>query len=250
MTAKIAIICPCYNEEDILLFSVNTLIATINKLKDSQKIAHDSFILIIDDGSSDTSWKLINQIAKEHKGEINGLRLEKNYGQQIALLAGIKHCCNNVDAAITMDIDLQDDINCIEKMIDEYNKHNDVVYGVKLNRKNDNIAKRATASCYYNIQKILGFNIIKHHADFRLMSNRVLQKLKDMPYENIYLRGIVPSLNFKGTCIYYTGQKRSKGKSKYSLTKMLKLAHSGLKMKKHKSAKHSSLKPIVCDAII
>lgn len=250
MNNKIAIISPCYNEEESILLSVDKLISVMNNLKSINKISKDSFILIVDDGSTDRSWNLIQQLSKKHNGAVKGIRLDKNYGQQNALLTGIKYCCNKVDATITMDIDLQDDINCIEKMLDEYNNNYEVVYGVKQNRKNDNIAKRVTASCYYNLQKILGYNIIKNHADFRLMSNRVLRKLKDTPYENIYLRGIVPSLNFAGTCIYYTGQKRSNGKSKYSLTKMLKLAYSGLKINNHKNTKNNSLKPIVYDAII
>lgn len=241
--SKCILISPCYNEESVISKSVKKLMDVLNQLVTKKKISKYSYILLIDDGSTDSSWDLIEYLTKRYT-KLKGLKLKENYGQQAALLTGLKNSYNKTDFAITIDIDLQDELSCIERMIDIFNDGCDVVYGIKENRALDSPFKRITAAGYYRFQKMCGYNIIENHADFRLMSNKVLNVLNNMSYKNIYLRGVIPQLNFKSKCVCYSGRKRICGKSKYTWKKMLKLAISGL-LSKHPKFEQDELEDLV-----
>ena len=164
----------------------------------------------------------------ERDSRIKGINLAFNSGHQNAIMAGMMSVKDQVDAAITIDVDLQDDLNCIEKMIDLFKQGNDVVYGVKTKRKADSIKKRVTARAYYRVQRLMGINIVDNHADFRLVSNNVLKTLSKFNESNLYLRGIIPSLGFKSAMVDDKISERSAGKSKYTSKKMMKLATDGI----------------------
>lgn len=227
MAIKLAIVCPCYNEEEILVNSANKLSALFDQLINAKKIDTSSVVVFVNDGSVDSTWDKIKEVHKQNSN-FKGVNLAFNSGHQFAIMAGMMSVKDQVDAAITMDVDLQDDLSCIEKMIDYYNEGYDVVYGVKTKRDADAFVKRFTASAFYKIQKLMGVNAIDNHADFRLVSNKVLLTLDKFKETNLYLRGIIPSLGFKSAKVDDVISERIAGESKYTTKKMMKLATDGI----------------------
>ena len=224
---KIAIIVPCYNEQEVLPNTVSKLSELTDKLAVEARISHDSFILFVDDGSRDDTWELIGRYAGEYD-HVQGLKLAGNVGHQNALLAGLMTVKNEVDAAISIDADLQDDISVIPEMIDKCERGCDIVYGVRSARKTDTFFKRFTAEGFYKLMKLMGAKSVYNHADFRLMSARALEGLSQFKERNLFLRGIVPTIGYKSDCVYYERKERTAGESKYPLKKMLTFAFDGI----------------------
>lgn len=224
---KIAIIVPCFNEVRVLQECSAVLRNKICSLINECKIDNDSFILFVDDGSNDESWELIASFCSKDK-IFCGIKLSCNNGHQNALLAGIEYASDKCDGCISIDADLQDDVNAIDTMIERYNEGYDIVYGVRNSRKTDNFFKRCSATMFYATMSLLGTKTIPDHADFRLMSRKAIEALLKYKERNLFLRGIIPSMGFKNCCIYYERQKRIAGKSKYSFGKMANLAIFGI----------------------
>lgn len=224
---KLAIVSPCYNEHEVLLDSAQRLTALMDNLVAKSKISPDSFILFVNDGSTDNTWEIISKLF-ETNPYIYGINLAGNVGHQKAIMAGMMTASNMADAVITIDVDLQDDLDAIEKMIDHYNEGYDVVYGVKISREADSFLKKNTAISFYKLQKSLGINIVHNHADFRLLSRRALKQLSTFKEKNLYLRGIIPMLGYKSTTVDDIISERTAGESRYTLKKMLSLAIDGI----------------------
>lgn len=224
---KLALVIPCYNEQEVLEDTTKQLCNLYDELYKKNKISKDSYILYVNDGSKDKTWQLINKyVDKEYW--IAGLNLAANVGHQHALYAGLMSTYNDVDAAISIDADLQDDINVIEEMIDEFNNGNDIVYGVRNDRTSDSFFKRFTAQSFYKLMSMMGVKSVYNHADFRLMSSRAVKQLSKYKERNLFLRGIVPLIGYKTTCVYYARKERMAGESKYPLKKMLSFAFDGI----------------------
>lgn len=224
----IAIIIPCYNEEEVLPETAKKLTSKLQTLIKSKIINKKSKILFVDDGSSDNTWGLIEKYHAENQLLVSGLKLAGNKGHQNALLSGMLEIKDYVDAIISIDADLQDDIDVIDKMIVKYLKGCEIVYGVRSNRKKDNFFKRATAQGFYRLLQTLGVNVIYNHADYRLMGRKALDALEQYVEVNLFLRGIIPLLGFKTGIEYYERSERFAGESKYPLHKMIKLAIDGI----------------------
>ena len=218
---------PCYNEEEVLPETVKRLKAKLNDLMKNGKISEKSRILFVNDGSSDKTWSLIEKYHEEDH-IISGLDLSRNRGHQNAVLAGLNYAGEHADVAISMDADLQDDIEAIDEMIDKYHDGIDVVYGVRSSRKKDSFFKRFTAEFFYKLMLKMGVDIIFNHADFRLMSKRVLKELEGYKEVNLFLRGIVPLIGFPSDTVYYERNERFAGESKYPVRKMLSFAVNGI----------------------
>ncbi len=223
----LSIVVPCYNEEEMLPITFESLRNKLAELIEKGKISPESFLLFIDDGSKDKTWELIDNENKIHK-EVRGLKLAGNVGHQFALTAGLIFAKDICDIAISIDADLQDDIDVFEEMVDKYHDGNDIVYGVRNKRKTDSIFKRVTAQGFYRVMNFFGAKTIYNHADFRLMSKRALEQFSKYSEENLYLRGIVPLIGYKTECVYYDRKVRVAGKSKYPLRKMIALAVEGI----------------------
>jgi glycosyltransferase involved in cell wall biosynthesis len=223
----LTIVVPCYNEEQILSLTKGKLSVLLDEIKAKGKITSDSFIVFVDDGSKDKTWELIHNYTQEHK-HIRGIKLSRNFGHQGALLAGIYAYVNDADCIVTIDADLQDDINAIEQMVDAFREGYDIVYGVRNERKTDTFVKRNTAVGFYKFMKWLGVEIIYNHADFRLASRRVLQQLCNFNEVNLFLRGIFPLIGFPSKIVYYNRTERLLGESKYPFKKMLEFAFEGI----------------------
>lgn len=221
----LTIIVPCYNEEEAFPICMHKLIKIIERLMAEGKIKSDSCLLFIDDGSTDNTWRNIEKACNENP-TVRAIKLSKNQGHQIALLAGLSSV--ETDINISIDVDLQDDINCIDKMIDKYFEGYEIVYGVRENRNKDTFFKRNTANLFYFLMSKLGVNQIANHADFRLMGKTATDSLKKFKEQNLYLRGLIPLLGYKTTQIYYERDKRIAGDSKYPLKKMVSLALEGI----------------------
>lgn len=226
----LAIIVPCYNEEDVLPCTFNLIKEELEKLILENKIHKNSFILFVNDGSEDNTKAIIENFSLNYKC-VKNISLEKNSGHQNALMAGMEYTCKICDISVTMDCDGQDDPKVIRDMILEFEKGNEIVYGVRKDRKIDSFFKKTTAILYYKFLKILGRKTVENHADFRLCSKAVLQEITLFPKDNLYLRGIFPTLGYKSSVVYYKRKKRIAGKSHYSLYKMIKLAISGIKFR-------------------
>ncbi len=223
---KIAIIVPCYNEEAVLPETTKRLTAIIARLKESRS-ADEGVILYVDDGSRDKTWELIEHFAATQNC-VAGLKLSHNRGHQHALWAGLEWAAENVDAAVSIDADLQDDENAITDMVKLFRGGADIVYGVRRERKTDTTFKRTTAQAFYRVMNALGANVIYNHADFRLMSRRTLQALISFPERNLFLRGMVASLGFPSGIVYYDRRARFAGESKYPLKRMVSFAVDGI----------------------
>jgi glycosyltransferase involved in cell wall biosynthesis len=222
---RLSIVVPCYNEEQVLPETVKRLRALLDQLTHSGKIAADSQVIFVDDGSRDRTWELVRQFNAED-ARIRGVKLSGNRGHQTALIAGL--FATNGDAIASIDADLQDDVSAIEGMVDAYRQGCEVVYGVRKSRGVDTVFKRSTAEFYYRVLALFGVKIVPNHADFRLLSRRALESLKKYSEVNLFLRGIVPLLGYRSSIVYYDRAERFAGESKYSLRKMLVLALDGV----------------------
>lgn len=224
---KLAIVSPCFNEEEVLDDSIRRLSSLYDELIEKKKITPDSFVLFVNDGSKDNTWEIIK---KNHQKNpfVYGLCLAGNVGHQNAIMAGMLKVRNKCDAAITIDADLQDDLSVISQMIDKHEEGSEVVYGVKVSRVADPMLKRVSAQCFYKLQNLMGVNTIYNHADFRLMSNKALNYLALYPERNLYLRGMIPLMGLRSSTVDDVISPRKAGSSKYTLSKMLRLAFDGI----------------------
>lgn len=222
---RLSIVVPCFNEEEVLPETVERLRLLLDSLIATARVAPDSHVIFVDDGSRDRTWELIRGFNQaDHR--MRGVRLSANRGHQTALLAGL--FAADGDAIVSIDADLQDDVGAIGAMVDNYLSGSDVVYGVRQSRKVDSAFKRSSAEWYYTILGLLGVKIVHNHADFRLLSRRALDALKQYSEVNMFVRGIVPLLGFPSSTVYYDRAERFAGESKYPLRKMLALAADGV----------------------
>lgn len=221
------IVVPCYNEEDVLPETSRCLKEKLLSLIESGKINERSKILFVNDGSMDKTWEIIcNQHVKDIS--FSGVNLSRNQGHQNALVAGLAVAVNYADIIISMDADLQDDVNAVDKMVDCYQEGYEIVYGVRSSRKKDTFFKRFTAETFYRVMNFLGVDIVFNHADYRLMSRRAVEGLLKFEEVNLFLRGIVPQVGYRWTTVSYERAKRFAGQSKYPLKKMLAFAIDGI----------------------
>lgn len=218
---------PCYNEEQVLEETTRQLLDKYKSLMEQGKINKKSRILYVNDGSKDQTWSIICRLYEEYEW-VSGLNLSRNRGHQNAVLAGLMYAKDHCDAAISMDADLQDDIDAIDEMVDKFREGIDVVYGVRSDRQKDTFFKKFTAEGFYKFMKWMGVEIVFNHADFRLMSRRVLMQLQEYKEVNLFLRGIVPLIGFSSDNVYYERKERFAGESKYPLKKMLSFAFDGI----------------------
>lgn len=223
----IYMVVPCYNEEEVLDETTRQLAEKLYALIQKGKISEKSRILYVNDGSKDQTWPIISRLHEEYD-IVSGLNLSRNRGHQNAVLAGLMYAKEHCDAAISMDADLQDDINAIDEMVDKFSQGMDVVYGVRSSRKKDTLFKKCTAEGFYKFMKWMGVDIVFNHADYRLMSRRVLQQLESYKEVNLFLRGIVPLIGYPSDRVYYERHERFAGESKYPLKKMLSFAFDGI----------------------
>lgn len=221
------VVIPCYNEEEVLEETTNRLTEKLNSMIKEKLISKKSKIMFVNDGSKDKTWELIEQFYKKNNF-VTGVNLSRNRGHQNALLAGLMTSKEHADIVISMDADLQDDINVMDKMVKEYNNGCDIVYGVRSSRKKDSWFKKITAEGFYKIMKLLGVDIVFNHADYRLMSKRALNDLEKYEEVNLFLRGIIPLIGYKNTIVTYERNERFAGESKYPLKKMLNFALEGI----------------------
>jgi glycosyltransferase involved in cell wall biosynthesis len=224
---KLAIVVPCYNEEAVLPETSQQLSAQLTDLITSAKAASSSYILFIDDGSQDNTWGLISAYQQQFSF-IKGIKLSRNFGHQAALLCGLTAVADQVDCAISIDADLQDDLTLMESFIAQFQAGYDIVYGVRKSRENDTFFKKYTALAFYQLMQWLGTQLVANHADYRLISQRALKHLIQFNESSLFLRGIMPLLGFKSTQLYYNRQARFAGATKYSLAKMLNFALNGI----------------------
>ena len=220
-------IIPCYNEEKVLPITSSIFFDKLNLLIKEEKIICQSKILFVNEGSKDRTWEIICNLSKQDEHYI-GISQSRNRGHQNALLAGLMEVKDQCDITISIDCDGQDDINAMDKMVDEYSNGYDVVYGARSKRETDTVFKRITAEAFYKLLGFMGAEVIFNHADYRLISNRVLQELEKFQEVNIFLRGMIPLVGFKNTIVYYERHERIAGESHYPLKKMLSLAFDGI----------------------
>jgi glycosyltransferase involved in cell wall biosynthesis len=223
---KLAIVVPCYNEEEVLAETHSRLTQLVETLIGKSKINPDSKIYYVDDGSTDHTWDIIEDLSKR-QNHVEGIKLSRNVGHQHALLAGLLTA--EGDALVSIDADLQDDVSVIEQMVDELNHRKvQIVYGVRKQRKSDSFFKRTSAGLFYKVLRLIGGEIIEHHADFRLMGRPAIERLREFREVNLFLRGIIPLIGFKSSIVYYDRTARFAGTSKYPFKKMLSLALNGI----------------------
>lgn len=227
MNEILYIVVPCYNEEKVLPITARMFLEELNLLIRKNKISERSKILFVDDGSRDHTWEIISELAKRNR-HFKGIRQSRNRGHQNTLLAGLMEIRQSADITISIDCDGQDDIRVMENMVDAYHAGNEVVYGVRSSRDTDTYFKRMTAECFYRFLNAMGAEVVFNHADYRLLSSRVLEALADFKEVNIFLRGMIPLAGFSSTCVYYERKERLAGDSHYPLKKMLALALDGI----------------------
>ncbi|WP_455249142.1 glycosyltransferase [Ruminococcus sp.] len=218
---------PCYNEQEVLPITAEQLRIKYDQLLQSGLIAENSRILLVDDGSKDRTWQIISQLHQADR-RFQGVKLSRNRGHQNALLAGLMTARSFCDAAISLDADLQDDINAMDAMLQKFQDGCDIVYGVRCDRETDTVFKRCTAQGYYKFMSGMGGELVYNHADYRLMSRRALDGLAEFGEVNLFLRGIVPMIGYRSDIVTYARKERPAGKSKYPLKKMLAFAWEGL----------------------
>jgi glycosyltransferase involved in cell wall biosynthesis len=218
---SLGIVVPCFNEEEVLLETARRLTTLLRALMTDGRVAAGSQVVFVDDGSRDRTWELIEGLATSDT-LVGGIKLSRNRGHQNALLAGLYTC--DADVLLSVDADLQDDIQAIPEMVRAYGRGADIVYGVRNDRASDGFFKRATAQTFYRLISALGAESVYNHADFRLMSRRAVEALKSFREVNLFLRGMVPLIGFKSAIVYYTRSERFAGESKYPLRKMIALA--------------------------
>lgn len=225
---KLAIVVPCYNEEEVLRIASKALREVLDDLVQKGKVSSDSFILFVNDGSRDRTWELIEEEHREHPVQVCGVKLAGNVGHQFALTAGLITAKDISDVTISIDADLQDDVDVIEEMIDKFHAGSDIVYGVRKERKTDTFFKRTTAQAFYKLMAAMGVKTVYNHADFRLMSKRAVEQFSQYHETNLFLRGMVPLIGYQTDMVYYDRKERVAGESKYPLKKMLALAFNGI----------------------
>ncbi len=225
---KLAIVVPCYNEEEVLGIASEALRGVLDDLIAKGKIAADSFVLFVNDGSKDRTWELIEEEHAAHPVQICGVKLAGNVGHQSALTAGLITAMELSDVMVSIDADLQDDVTVIEEMIDKFHEGKDIVYGVRKERKTDTFFKRVTAQGFYKLMALMGVKTVYNHADFRLMSKRAVEHFSKFQETNMYLRGMMPLIGYQTDSVYYDRKERVAGESKYPLKKMLALAFNGI----------------------
>ena len=221
------IVIPCYNEEQVLPITAPEFLAELNTLSEKQKISPESRILFVDDGSRDGTWEIIRALSGSDPHFI-GIRQSRNRGHQNTLLAGLTEAANRADITISIDCDGQDDITAMEAMVDAYHDGCEIVYGVRSSRESDTFFKRSTATGFYKLMNAMGAEVVYNHADYRLVSARVLKEFSCFREVNLFLRGLFPLVGFKSTCVPYVRHERIAGKSHYPLNKMLGLAMDGI----------------------
>lgn len=223
----LAIVVPCYNEQEMLPISIPRLIGVLEDLVAKNKISSSSYLLFVNDGSKDNTWELLES---EHKKDnrIRAIKLARNRGHQNALLSGLFTASKDADITVSIDADLQDDITKIEEMVDLYHEGCEIVYGVRGDRKSDSAFKRITAEGFYKFMRLMGVETVYNHADYRLMSKKALEELAKYDESNVYLRGMVPLIGYKTGTVTYDRTAREAGESKYPLSKMLSLAFEGI----------------------
>lgn len=226
MNDKLTLVIPCYNEESIIDNTIQEVLVHLNELISSGKISTESNILLVDDGSTNKTWERITVLCKKHLA-VRGIKLSRNSGHQTALIAGLMEAKEKCDVTISLDADLQDDINVLKDFIDEYNRGSDIVYGVRSDRSSDSFFKRASAEFFYRILSFLGVKSIFNHADYRLMSKKSLDVLSQYKETNLYIRGIIPLIGFKHSIVLYK-RKPTERPTHYSFLKMLQLALDGV----------------------
>ncbi len=224
----IAFVIPCYNEQAGIQHTLSCLLTDINRLEKSKVISSRSYVLLVDDGSTDRTWALIEKVSQTHAKRVRGLKLSRNVGHQNALLAGLLAQIGKADAVVSLDADLQDDMSVVAKMIGHFNEGAEIVFAVRKRRASDSRFKRGTADLYYRILNWLGADIIPHHADFRLMSDRALRALSLYGEAHVFLRGLAVQLGFKTATVVYDRLPRIHGETKYTLGKMVALAINGI----------------------
>lgn len=225
---RLAIVVPCYNEEEVLKIASKALREVLDDLVRKRKIGQDSFILFVNDGSKDRTWELIEEEHAAYPRQVFGVKLAGNVGHQFALTAGLITAKDMSDVTVSIDADLQDDVAVIEEMIDKFHAGNDIVYGVRKERKTDTFFKRTTAQGFYKVMELMGVKTVYNHADFRLMSKRAVEHFSQFKETNLFLRGMVPLIGYQTDCVYYDRKERVAGESKYPLKKMLALAFNGI----------------------
>ena len=221
------IVVPCYKEEEVLPETAKRLKEKMNSLIENGKISESSRIVFVNDGSTDSTWEIIKELHASDK-LFSGINLSRNRGHQNALLAGLMTVIEHSDVSISMDADLQDDINAVDKMLDKYYEGFDIVYGVRSRRDTDTFFKRFSAESFYKLMELLGAKVVFNHADYRLMSKRALKGLNEFKEVNLFLRGIIPMIGYKSTTVEYERGERFAGESKYPLKKMLAFAFEGI----------------------
>lgn len=223
----LSIVVPCYKEEEVLNETTTRLTSVLEELIEDSKISTDSFILYVNDGSTDKTWQIISQLHTTNH-YVRGVNLACNVGHQNALWAGLTVAVEHADMIVSIDADLQDDVNAIKEMVDRYHDGCDVVYGVRNERKTDTWFKRTTAITFYKLMQAMGTKTVYNHADFRLMSKRATQQLLKYSERNLFIRGLVPLVGYRSAKVYYNRAERFAGESKYPLSKMLNFAVDGI----------------------
>jgi glycosyltransferase involved in cell wall biosynthesis len=224
---RLATVSPCYNEEEVLRHSVERLTALFERMIAEKLISSDSMMVFVNDGSRDRTWEIIRELHAENKF-VRGINMSRNVGHQNAIMAGMMTAREWADAVITLDADLQDDIECIPKMVKDFEAGNDIVYGVKVSREADPFMKKLTAQTFYKLQSSMGVESVYNHADFRLMSRKALDMLSTYKEHNLYLRGLIPMIGLQHTTVDDVISERFAGQSKDTLKKMLRLALNGI----------------------
>ncbi len=227
MEPTVYFVIPCYNEEAVLPETVRRLTEKLQSMRKASLIGENSRMLLVDDGSKDKTWQLISQFHSENPW-VEGVKLAHNRGHQNALLCGLMTAMPRCDCAISMDADLQDDIDALDQFVTKFREGCDVVYGVRNKRDTDTWFKRTTAEGFYKVMKLLGVDVVFNHADYRLMSRRALEGLSEYREVNLFLRGIVPLIGYRSDYVYYDRHERFAGESKYPLKKMLSFALDGI----------------------
>ena len=227
MSKILYVVIPCYNEQEVLQETAKRLKEKLTALIAQDKISKKSRVVFVNDGSKDSTWQIICRLHNQDK-IFSGINLSRNRGHQNALLAGLMTCKDYADAVISMDADLQDDINAVDEMIEKFNGGFDIVYGVRSKRATDTFFKKFTAEFFYKLVNFLGGDIVYNHADYRLMSKRALNGLAEFGEVNLFLRGIVPMVGYPSAVVYYERAERFAGESKYPLKKMLAFAFQGI----------------------
>lgn len=227
MRPVLFIVIPCYNEEQVLPVTAPMFLSQLNSMIEAEKISDNSRIMFVNDGSKDKTWELISELSKQDC-HFTGISQSRNRGHQNAVLAGLMEAKDVADITISIDCDGQDDISAMDKMVDEYINGAEIVYGVRSDRSSDTFFKKFTAEGFYKLLDFMGVEVVFNHADYRLVSSRVLQEFADFKEVNLFLRGMFPLVGFKSTSVYYERHERLAGESHYPLSKMLSLAFDGI----------------------